>query len=378
MANVLILGGGFGGVVCAERLSGMLSKEHKITLVSRDDRFLFYPALVRLAFGRAELEDISYDLREAMLDARVGFVQAEVARVDTGERRVTLARGEVAGEMSYDYLVLALGRRLATERVTGFYEYAHHLLTLEAARRFTEAVDNFHQGRAVIGYCPEARLAVPAYETAFALARALDERGERGRARITLVSPERPSDALGGPSMARALKSALADHDIEFLPDFAITQISPGAVATRAGLYLNYDLLMLVPPFQGPSAMASTGLVDACGYVEVDHAMRVRGAESMYAVGDCVNFPGPKMGHMAVNQAEVAARNLAAEIEGRAFETEYKHEMMLVIDEGGADSLYFHKALWDEEAEPTVRKGRFWSWAKRVHEKYWMAMSGKS
>jgi sulfide:quinone oxidoreductase len=373
MANVLILGGGFGGVVCAERLAKRLAPEHKITLVSRDDRFIFYPALVRLAFGHAELEDISYDLREAMLDARVRFVQSEVAGIDPRERRVTLARGEVAGEMSYDYLVLALGRRLATERISGFFEYAHHLLTPEAAIKFGDAVQNFHHGQAVIGYCPDARLAVPAYEAVFALARLLDEREERPRsARITLVSPEPPGDALGGPGLARALKNALAEHSIEFLPDFPIAHISPGAVSTEAAHYLNYDLLMLIPPFHGPGAMASTGLTDADGYVAVDRTMRVRGADRMYAVGDCVNFPGPKMGHMAVNQAEVAARNLAAEIEARPFSAEYKHEMMLVIDEGGADSLYLHKSLWDAEAEATVRKGRFWGWAKRVHEKYWL------
>jgi sulfide:quinone oxidoreductase len=376
MASVLILGGGFGGVVCAERLAKTLSHEHHITVVSRDDRFIFYPALVRLAFERAALEDISYDLNEAMLDRRVRFVHAEVARVDPQERRVTLARGQVSGEMSYDYLVMALGRRLATERVPGFYEYAHHLLTPEAARKFGEAVRNFHQGRAVIGYCPEARLAVPAYETAFALARTLDARGERAAARITLISPEPPGDALGGEAMARALRSALAEHDIEFLPDFAVAHVSPGAVSTEAGRYLNYDLLMLIPPFQGPSAMASTGLTDANGYVAVDPTMRVRGVERMYAVGDCVHLAGPKMGHMAINQAEVAARNLAAEIEGHPFDAEYKHDMMLVIDEGGADSLYFHRALWDEEAEATVRQGRFWSWAKRVHEKYWINKSG--
>jgi sulfide:quinone oxidoreductase len=81
------------------------------------------------------------------------------------------------------------------------------------------------------------------------------------------------------------------------------------------------------------------------------------------------------MGHMAVNQAEIAAQNLAAEIEGRSPNAEYRHELKLVMDEGGADSLYFKKALWDESSEPTVRKGRFWSWAKRVHERYWISTS---
>ena len=70
MANVLILGGGFGGVVTAEYLARHLGSQHNITLISRRREFLFYPDLVRLAFGRCEPSDISFDLREAMLDRR--------------------------------------------------------------------------------------------------------------------------------------------------------------------------------------------------------------------------------------------------------------------------------------------------------------------
>lgn len=65
MANVLILGGGFGGVVAAETLATNLSHEHQVTIISRNDRFLFYPALVRLAFGECDIADISFDLRKA-------------------------------------------------------------------------------------------------------------------------------------------------------------------------------------------------------------------------------------------------------------------------------------------------------------------------
>ena len=92
----------------------------------------------------------------------------------------------------------------------------------------------------------------------------------------------------------------------------------------------------------------------------------------MYAVGDCVNFSGPKMGHMAVGQAEVAAANLAAEAEGHLPVSHYIHDLKLVIDEGGSDSIYVHKDIWTNEPAD-VRQGRFWSWAKRAQEKYWEA-----
>jgi len=169
MARVVILGGGFGGVVAAERLAEQLSDEHQITLVSRSRNFVFYPALVRLAFGKCEKNDVSFDLRHAMLNRRVNFIEAEVAHIDPFEKEVTIAHGEVEGKLAYDFLVFALGRRLATEKITGFFEHAHHLLNVDKALKFGKAVSNFHEGHAVIGQCEGARLPVPVYETAFAL-----------------------------------------------------------------------------------------------------------------------------------------------------------------------------------------------------------------
>lgn len=372
MAKVLILGGGFAGVVAAERLAKELGDEHQITLVSRSRWFVFYPALVRLAFGKCQREDVSFNLRHAMLSQRVNFIEAEIARIDGHERKVTIAHGEVEGHLPYDYLIFALGRRLATERITGFHEHAHHLLSVEKALRFGKAVAEFHEGRAVIGQCPGARLPVPVYETAFALSRLLDERGERERARITIVSPDPPGLQLDDYDVTSALRKALSDHDIEFQPDFPIDRVTTGAATTSNGHGINFNLLMLLPPFQGSPASAYLGITNLESYINVDSTMRVVGVDRMYAIGDCVNFSGPKMGHMAVRQAEVAATNLAAEIEGHQPVSHYTHELRLVIDEGGSDSIYVHKDMWTDEPA-NVRQGRFWTWAKGVQEKYWEA-----
>ncbi len=370
MANIVILGGGFGGVVAAETLARQIPKEHQITLVSNRPKFIFYPELVRLAFGKCERDDISFDLREAMLGRRVRFIQAEAPRIKPESRRVVLTHGEVEGELPYDYLIVALGRRLATERITGFFEHSYHLLTVEGALEFGEALRTFNDGRAVIGQCPGARLPVPVYETAFALSRSLQERGERERAKITIVSPDPPGVQFGDAEVARALRTALDEHNIEYIPDFPIDKVTPGTVLTSNGHAINYSLLMLLPPFSGPSSVIGLGITDDEGYINVDRAMRVAGVESMYAVGDCVNFSGPKLGHMAVLQAEIAAANVALQIKGLNPVASYNHEMMMVIDEGGGDTIYLHKGLWNEEPA-IVRQGRFWAWAKHVHDKYW-------
>lgn len=370
MAKVLILGGGFGGVVAAERLAEQLGDEHQITLVSRSRQFVFYPALMRLAFGKAEPADVSFDLRHTLLNRRINFIEAEVVYIDPSEKSVTIAHGQVEGKLPYDYLVFALGRRLATERITGFYEHAHHLLNVDKAISFGKAVKKFHEGRAVFGQCSGARLPVPVYESAFALARRLEESSERDRVTITIVSPTTLESELGDPAGAAALKKALDEHQIEFLANLSIESLKQNSAMTKSGDAINFDLLMLMPPFHGSSAASYLGITNDEGYINVRSTMRVAGCDRIYAVGDCTNFDGPKMGHMAVRQAEIAATNLAAEIDGRAPVSHYQHEMRFVIDEIGADSLYLRKDL-STDKPATVRQGHFWSWAKRVHEKYW-------
>jgi NADH dehydrogenase FAD-containing subunit len=370
MANVLIVGGGFSGVVAAERLAQQLTAEHHITLVSRSRNFVFYPALVRLAFGKCEPADVSFDLHHTMLNRRVNFVEAEVAHIDPFERKVNIAHGEVEGKLPYDYLIFALGRRLATERITGFYEHAHHLLNVDKAIKFGKAIEQFREGRAVFGQCLGARLPVPIYETAFALSRLFEERGERDRIRITVVSPDTVESDLGDIGAALALKKALDGHQIETLSNFRIGSLTQNSATATSGDVVNFDLLMLLPPFRGSSAAHYMEVTDDDGYINVDWTMRVIGHERIYAVGDCVSFAGPKMGHMAVRQAEVAATNLAAEIEGHEPLSHYDHEMRLVIDEGGSDSIYLHKDIGTDEAG-MIKQGRFWSWAKRAQQRYW-------
>ena len=372
MANILILGGSFGGVVAAEEVARRAEGEHRITLISNSDEFLFYPALVRFAFGDCERKDVSLDLREAMMSRGVNFIKADVARVNPYARRVTLAHGEVEGEPSYDYLIYALGRRLATERVAGFYEHAHHTLTLEAALRFREAVANFHEGHAVVGSCPGARLPVPVYETAFRLDRELKQRGEREMTRITIVDPEASGlERFAGSDTAQRIYAAMRERHIELVPDFPVSRVTAHYLQTARGEVTPYDLLMLVPPFTGSGPAMHARITDSNNFIRVDEHMRVLEVERMYAAGDATNLPGPRTGHMAVRQAEVAAENLAAELEGRAPTARYQHEMRLVIDTGAGDSLHVRRTLRGERTDD-AGQSVFWRWAKQAHERLWL------
>lgn len=372
MANILILGGGFGGLVTAERLSALLDRSHQITLVAPNQKFTFYPALVHLAFGECEAADITFDLHPKLADLGVRFVHGEMVHVNRESRTVDVVGDDFNGEIAYDYLVLAPGRRLATEKIPGFFEYATHLLGVGAARKFGDKIRNFHEGTIVVGSCPDARLPVPVCETAFALARKFEGEMLDGKVKIKVIFPESLDAAFGGAGLHKELEAAFARNHITVHYDIPVNEITETEVVSAAGHRIGYDLLMLIPPFRGQAILNELGVTDERDFIKVDGFMRVHDLPNAYAAGDVVAFSGPKFAHMAVRQAEVVATNLAAQINGREPDMEYYHEIATIIDAGGADSIYLHYGIWDDSIYK-LKKGHFWGWAKGVHDKLWQA-----
>lgn len=370
MANILILGGGFGGLGVAEHLADSLDSSHEVTLVSPSRKFTFYPALVQLAFGKCEPADITFDLPNRLAELDVRHIQGEVTELHPDRKVVTVAGHDFNGEIACDYLVIAVGRRLATERVEGFFENAHHLLGISAAQKFGEAVKDFPGGTIVVGSCPGAQLPVAVCETAFALAKKFEEQMRAEEVRIKVIFPESLEKAFGGATLHKELEAAFARHRINVLYDVPITEITSDEIISADKHRIAYDLTMLVPPFRGQAMFRKHGITDGDDFVKVGGDMRVHGLERTYAVGDIVAFSGPKFAHMAVQQASVAAANLASEIKGLDERVEYYHEIATVIDAGGSDSIYLHYGVWDD-ALYRLKKGRVWGWMKQAHDAYW-------
>jgi NADH:ubiquinone reductase (H+-translocating) len=111
--KILILGGGFGGVYTALELEKRLGKESavEITLVNRDNFFLFTPMLHEVAASDLDITTIVNPIRELL--KRTNFFDGEINAIDLNDKRVTVSHGigaSHAHELSYDHLVLALGR----------------------------------------------------------------------------------------------------------------------------------------------------------------------------------------------------------------------------------------------------------------------------
>jgi len=118
--TVLVLGGGIGGLVTANRLRQLLPRQHHIVLVEKDERHAFAPSFLWLMTGERKPQQITRPLRQ-MVRPGVKIVKAQVSSIDPVNQRVGIA----GSQLSYDYLVVALGAGLAPEAIPGLAGAAH-------------------------------------------------------------------------------------------------------------------------------------------------------------------------------------------------------------------------------------------------------------
>ncbi|MBU6230867.1 MAG: NAD(P)/FAD-dependent oxidoreductase [Cyanobacteria bacterium REEB459] len=135
--SIVILGGGFGGLYTALRLSELNwpGDPPVITLVDHRDRFLFLPLLYELVTAELEAWEIAPAYEELLAETEVRFCQAQVEAIDLEAGRVRLGDGQ---DLPYQRLVLALGGTTPLDWAVGVADHALAFRTLEDAYRLKE------------------------------------------------------------------------------------------------------------------------------------------------------------------------------------------------------------------------------------------------
>src|SRR5437016_11764038 len=123
--RIIILGGGFAGVYCANRLESYARHAPTdVVLISRHAYILFYPLLVEAGTGSAEARHCAAAIRSFFKKTR--FRMGEIQVIDTKAQVVTFRRG-LEGDVEhlpYDHLVLSLGSVTSIPPVPGLAETA--------------------------------------------------------------------------------------------------------------------------------------------------------------------------------------------------------------------------------------------------------------
>lgn len=370
MAKVLILGGGFAAVAAAEELKKGLGGDHEVTIISSNAEFTFYPALIPMLFGEFAPEEIVFDLAKKARERGIGFIEAEVRSIDVDGRTVRIAGDGSEEELRFTHLIIALGRKLAAGNLPGFHQHAHHLLGMDAATKFRDAIDGFQRGSIVVGLCPDSSLPVPVCETVLGLAKRFSKEIEKGMVTVTAVFPSSIEDAFAGSSLFRDIEGEFERKGIQLVTDFVIEKVEGNTIRSAAGGVIGHDLLMLMPPFRGVAGVLELApVVDADGFAKVNGLLQVDGRTGIYAAGDIISMPGPRFGYMAIRQGKIAAQNLLAEIRGDEPGTKYEHKIAWAIGEKYTDPVFFHYGFWDESLDDHDPDA-FFGMAKSIRERY--------
>ena len=312
--QIVILGGGSGGVVAATKLARELGERHDIVLVDRRPVHVFMPGFLFLLVGEREPDDITRRLRRLERHG-IKVIQDEILGIDPARQQVALAGGRIP----YDYLIVALGFETRPEMISGYAEGAHHAWELEAAMKARAALAAFNGGRVLVGVplgpyrCPPAP-----YETQWMLDGYFKKRGIRDRVTIEYFTREaEPSGDARDPVVWMDAESRR--RDIRQHYEFIAHSIDPEK-RTVNGLYgykLGYDLLFMIPPHRPARALIDSGLADTENGIRVDYDTLATKWDNVYAIGDCADMPASKAGVVAHQEGDVVAHNLAVEITGR-------------------------------------------------------------
>ncbi len=315
MASTLILGGGFGGLAAAHELRRLLPDDHDVTVVASDDHFYIGFAKLWDLVGTRPLEQGTASLGTLERHG-IRFVQTRIDAIDPVQRRVDTE----AGPLSADFLLLALGAGPAPEQVSQLRGPAYDLYDAGELPGMRADLARLHAGTLVVAVLGTPFKCPPApYEAAFLLDEHLRRRGVRDAVELVVTTPQPMTLPGAGPEISHFVADALNERGIELRTEQRVQAVDADSrnVSFQDGGRLDYALLLAVPQAVPPRVVADSALAGEGGWIHPDrHSLRTR-FDRVYAAGDCTAaMPPPKAGIFAEGMARVAARNIAADVEG--------------------------------------------------------------
>jgi sulfide:quinone oxidoreductase len=330
MTRILVLGAGFGGLELCTLLSEALGDSIEVTLIEKNDHFVFGFSKLDIMFGHAQPQAVRLAYAN-FAKSGVQLIKQTITKIDPVTKRVTTNGASYAA----DYLVVALGADYDWDATPGLAE-VNEFYTTAGAERLRDALSHFTQGHALIGVCGAPYKCPPApSECALMLHDYLEHKGVRDACEISFVLPL-PSPVPPSPETSQALIAAFAERNIKFHPSKRVVVIdTPRRIASLDdGSEIAFDLFLGVPKHRVPSVVLNSGLAEN-GWVTVNPRTLETKYPGVYAVGDGANTGTPKAGVFAEGAAKAVASALIAKIGSGGASREFDGFGTCYIEFGG-------------------------------------------
>lgn len=376
--HVLVLGGNFAGLGTAQKIREYAGDSVDITIIDQKNYLLFIPNIPADVF---ENKDPSVgqrmDLPPVLSEDNIGFIQGEVVSIDVDSKMVEYCPSERPGsavqKTSYDYLVIALGNRLAFEKIEGFAEYGDSVTDIYLGNRLRKklweggykggpiAIGSamFHQGDGAKGLEPypggsippaEAACEGPPVEVMLSAATYLKQTGQGGPDKITVFTPAEVIAEDAGLGVVNQLLTTASQMGFNYVNNAKdITRITADGVELASGKTIDAELKIIFPDWAAHDFMRGLPISDSEGFVVTDLLMRNPKYPEVFAAGDSAAVTVPKLGAIGHEECEIVGRQIACAV-GRMSEeaanTPLKPVVNCIGDMGDNMAFYIRSNTW--------------------------------
>jgi NADH dehydrogenase len=337
--RILILGGGFGGLYTALEVQKLLGGDPSIgiTLVNRENFFLFTPMLHEIAASDLDFSHIVNPIRKLL--RKVEFFHGEVQAIDLQSRRVRLVHGPERHlhEMEYDYLVIALGsttnyynipglagKAVAMKSLGDAIHLRNRLIDLLEEADFECAVGSRHELLTVV----VAGGGFSGVETIAAVNDFL--RGSlrsyphlaKSLIRVVLVHPGEVVLPELGPALGLYAQQKLAKRGVEIRVKTKVERISERGVQLDDGTTIEAKTVVWTAGTSPSPVLGALPCAKEHGRLVTNPFLELPGFAGVWALGDCACIfdrngkPYPPTAQHAMRQGKTVARNIVATIRG--------------------------------------------------------------
>lgn len=333
--QILILGGGYGGLLTAlTARKYMTAEEASITVVNRFPSHQIITELHRLAAGNLSEQAVALPLEKLLRGKNIDLCIDTVETIGLDEKRVLLKSGKTYG---YDTLVIALGSETAFFGIPGLQENSFTLKSVNDANRLRAHV--------------EARVA--AYKQSKNKADLTFVVGGGGLTGIELVGEfadmlpglckkngvdfndvslycveAAPSILMGfAPDLIERAQTSLQKRGVKFLTGVAITEMTATTVSLKDGSVIETSTLVWTGGVQGNSVVANCGIEVNRGRATVTEFLQSTSHPDVFLAGDSAvvmgkeGRPYPPTAQLAWQMGETIGYNIFALYKGAPMQT---------------------------------------------------------
>lgn len=374
--RIVILGGGVGGTMVANRLVKSLEKEVyggevEIVLIGNTEKHVYQPGFLFVAFNEGFLDQFERE-QKYLLHPKINFVTDEAEKIDVATQKV-ISRNRV---YDYDFLVIATGSYPDLNSVPGLAEGAHDFYTREGAVKLRDEILKFQGGTILMTIDVPHKCPVAPLEFIFMADELYRVLGIRDQVTLKYTYPIGRTHSLE--PVADWAAKEFAKRGIEYEVFFNLERVDPeNKIAYNMDESEHpYDLLISIPAHRGAKVIRDSGLGDEDGFIPTNrYSLKMEGRDNIYVLGDATNLPVSKAGSTTHYQADVVVKNLISELKGLPASHRYNGKAFCFIESGLNEATYI-TFNYKQPPKP-MPSSEMLHWFKLAYnELYWLSARG--